>query len=143
MALSLEVQPNEQFSRFIFSRKHYAAEKGRVKPQALLPSWNDEKQRWETSIQRIDGLDTLSIWNLGYKFVENESADRIIKARGSGNIDLIKSQELQLEIAGEPYPRHVNIINWPEHDAKDVRLMKATEIANQLTLELDPRQSPK
>jgi hypothetical protein len=65
---------------------------------------------------------------------------RVIKARGQGSYSLAKGQELSLDVNGPPYPRHVDLIGWPMTD-KDARLMKATEIADKLLLEIDPRSS--
>jgi hypothetical protein len=113
-------------------------EKKRVKPLALLPMLNKTTNRWETSTHRIQGLAVAEIWNLGYEHVENRPANRIIKARGQGPFHLAKSAGLSLDVNGPPYPRHVDIVGWSPTD-KDVRLMRATEIANSLLLVIDPR----
>lgn len=109
-----------------------------MKPQALLPMLNKTTNRWETSTHRIQGLAVAGIWDLGYKHVENRAAGRIIKARAQGPFDLAKSAGLSFDVNGSPYPRHVDLIGWSTTD-KDVRLMRATEIANSLLLVIDPR----
>lgn len=43
---------------------------------------------------------------------------------------------LSLDVNGEPFPIHVDIVGWPEE--KDARMMKATEVADKLKLELAP-----
>lgn len=128
---------DEDFTRFIFSKSHYSSEKKRVKPPALLPLFNERKQRWETSIFRVRGLRTNGIWKLGYLFTEGNLAERKIKARGSGCLSCVAEQQLGLDVNADPYPRHVDITGWA--DVKHERLHKATEIANQLNLDLDPR----
>jgi hypothetical protein len=96
--LSVEIEPAEEFTRFIFSKNHFAC--------------------------RIH--------------VENPASGRLIKARGVGPFQLVTSNGLSLDVNGEPFPVHVDIVGWSE--AKDARLMKATEIANELKLELAPAE---
>lgn len=128
---------DEEFTRFIFSKAHFSKDKGRVKPPALLPLFNENKQRWETSIFRVAGLGTKQIWKLGYLFTEGNTSDRKIKARGSGCLSCITDQQMGLDVNADPYPRHVDITGWGE--AKHERLHQATEIADQLNLDIDPR----
>jgi len=136
-ALSPEIGAGEQFTRFIFARSHFAPDNGRVKPQALLPRRNEFKSRWETSAHRIAGLNDAQVWQLGYAHVENTPQGRFIKARGTGAFDSAATRGLSLDVNGKPYPRHVDIVGWS--DEKHDRLMKATEIADTMKLDLDPR----
>ena len=78
------------------------------------------------------------IWVLGYLYVEKKKPDRRIKARATGEVALVTSQDLLLEVNGEPYPRHADIIGWPT-SGKPAQMMLATQIANEMILELDPR----
>jgi len=54
---------------------------------------------------------------------------------------LVLGRALQLDVNGLPYPRHVDIVGWPDPDGHDKskQLMKATEIADMMVLEIDPR----
>jgi hypothetical protein len=135
--LSVEIEPAEEFTRFIFSKNHFASEKGRVKPNALMPMLNQESGRFETSTYRCTHLGA-EIWRVGRIHVENPASGRLIKARGVGPFQLVTSNGLSLDVNGEPFPVHVDIVGWSE--AKDARLMKATEIANELKLELAPAE---
>ncbi len=139
--LAADIQSGESFTRFILSRKQFSAEKGRVKPPALTPMFNDKKHRLETSTHRVEGLATSEIWQIGYSHVENAAEGRLIRARGTGLFSLATSQGLALDVNGPPVPRHVDIIGWSAAD-KDVRLMQQTEIADKLQLEIDPRPKP-
>jgi hypothetical protein len=103
-----------------------------------MPALNQESNRYETSTYRVAGLSSAQIWQLGYSYVENSDAGRIIKARGTGSFELVRAEGLTLDVNGDPYPIHVDVIGWPE--SKDERLMKATEIANQLSLEIASRE---
>lgn len=114
-------------------------EKGRVKPNALMPMFNEQSGRLETSIYRCTNLLGGEIWRIGRLQVENPRSGRVIKARGVGPFQLVRSQDLSLDVNGEPFPIHVDIVGWPA--AKDARLMRATEIANKLKFELAPGDS--
>lgn len=102
-----------------------------------MPMFNAAKGRFETSTHRIAGLTDAQVWELGYSSVENPAERRVVKASGIGKFELATGQGLALDVNGEPYPRHVDIVNWPED--KDVRLMRATHIADKLRLRVDQR----
>lgn len=129
---------NEHFTRFLVQRNLFARTTRRIKPPAITPRYNKEKARWETSTHRTDGLRTDGIWALGYQYVEDVSKDRRILARASGVVSVVTTLGLQWDVNGQPYPRHADIIGW-SNDDKHRRMMVATEIANNMTLEIDPR----
>ena len=56
--LLVEPSPQEPLARFLFNRKHYAREKGRVKPRAFQPAREDYK----TSVFRIIDLAEDEVW---------------------------------------------------------------------------------
>ena len=136
-----ELGSDENLTRFIFSKSHYAREKGRVRPQALEPLFNAGKDRWETSSFRIQGLSQAEIWQLGYSHVENARREGKIRARGTGQRSIVTAPGLSLDVNGPPSPRHVDIIGWAPGD-KHLRLMQATEIADKMQLDMDPRFQP-
>ena len=138
-SLPANVASAEGFTRFLLQSSLFARETGRVKPPALMPSYNKDKGRLETSIHRTDGMRPDEIWALGYHYVENLAARRRIQARASGVASVVTGQGLQFDVNGDPYPRHVDIVGWPP-DEKHQRMMKATEIARGMRLEMDPRQ---
>ena len=98
--------------------------------------FNNESQRLETSTYRNRGLAAGEIWKLGYANVENVAERRTIKARATGSFTHVTAP-LSLDVNGPPYPRHVDIVGWPAE--KHAQLQHATNIADKLTLELDPR----
>jgi len=100
--------------------------------------FNRTKSRWETSTHRTAHLTAAQIWEIGYRHVEDASRNRSIKARADGAFKVVVDRGLRLDVNGEPYPRHVDIVAWPEE--KHARLMTATEIAVSLKLEVDPRR---
>lgn len=105
----------------------------------MMPYENKQKQRWETSAIRTDHLRAGEIWALGYLYAENVLAGRRIRARGIGEVAAITALALRLDVNGDPYPRHVDIVGWPNSNDKAARMMVATEIANGMSLEIDPR----
>lgn len=129
----------EGFSRFLFHSNQFTVGTGRVRPPAMMPYENEEKQRLETSIFRSDRLEGGQIWALGYQYVENLPAGRRIRARGLGAVSDVLTQGLLLDVNGNPYPRHVDIVGWADGNGKAARMMLATEIANRMTLETDLR----
>jgi hypothetical protein len=106
-----------------------------VKPAAIEPLWNPAKVRFETSTHRTEGLEASAIWAIGYEYVEGPG--RRVRARGHCEAMAMTGQGLALDVNGPPYPRHVDVVGWP--DSEDERLLKAIEIAEKMTLELDPR----
>jgi hypothetical protein len=50
---------------------------------------------------------------------------------------MVTAQGLHVDVNGRPYPRHADIIGWPA--AKHEQMMLATDIANELSLAIDPR----
>jgi hypothetical protein len=98
---------------------------------------NERRSRFETSTHRTKGLSPGEIWAVGYRYVENLAQHRRIQARGHCEAALVTAQALSLDVNGRPYPRHVDVVGWP--DSEDVQLAKATDIAEGMTLEVDPR----
>jgi hypothetical protein len=134
--LPREVALAENISRFLVSRRHFAPTTGRVKPPAVMPLWNKDRGRFETSIHRTDGLLPAAIWRIGYRYVENLSQQRRIRARGHCVASLVTEQGLGFHVNGRPYPRHTDLVGWP--DGEDDQLMRATDIADRMQLEIDP-----
>jgi len=134
--LSGEVADDEPVSRFL-RRTDFAPTKGRVKPSGLLPRWNADHNRFETSTHRSGGLGRDQVWALAYRYIENLDQKRRLHGRGHCLAAIVTSQALSFDVYGEPYPRHADIAEWPveEHE----QLMLATNIANAMTLDLDPK----
>jgi hypothetical protein len=135
-ALPEELQPEEQFTRFIRNKDHFAATKGRIKPPAVMPAFNKASDRFETSTFRTGALPVSAIWQLGYAQLESAGQSGRIKARAIGSFSLVRAP-LSLHVNGPPYPRHVDIIGWPAE--KHAQMQHAARIADQLILEIDPR----
>ena len=131
------IAATERVSRFLVNRKHFAPTTHRVKPAALMPQWNKRRNRFETSTHRTEGLLPGQIWAIGYRYVENLGQNRRIRGRGHCQAALVTAQALHFHVNDRPYPRHIDVVGWP--DGEDAQLMRATEITDNMILELDPR----
>lgn len=123
-----KVSPVETVTRYIFSSRHYAADRGRVKYNALMP------RNGETSVFRINNLPFEQIWDIG-SHVGNVS-NRTLRARGDIAAEDILSEDLRIEPDTQEHPLHANIIGWPAQDAK-IRLI-ASKLADKAQLHLRP-----
>ena len=131
--LSVDVSGSDDFTRFLVHKGHLR--RNGVHLSGLLPKYNEQKNRWETSSHRTGGLRSEQIWLFGYLYVESEG--RHIRARGIGVVSSVTDLGFGFEVNGKPYPRHADIIGW--HDEKHQRQMKALELANRMQREMDPR----
>lgn len=74
-----------------------------------MPLFNEESDRFETSVYRCSHLPDVEIWRVGRIHVEDPPSGRIIKARSAGPFQLVISQGLSLEVNGAPFSIHVDI----------------------------------
>jgi hypothetical protein len=101
---------DETASRFIFNKKHFSVEKGRVKYAAFLPNINKENGEYETSIFRITGLSESDIWSVG-RYVE-KLRSQTLRARGDLKVQSIINSGLEVIPETTNHERHANIVNW-------------------------------
>jgi hypothetical protein len=74
------------------------------------------------------------MWKLGRLFVENQEIDRTVKARAAGPARTILGAGLAFSINGTPWPRHIDIVGWP--DEKHAQKQISIDIANGFALEM-------
>lgn len=123
--LPVEPSPQEPLARFLFNRKHYAREKGRVKPRAFQPAAKDNK----TSVFRTIDLAEEEVWRLAD---EHAAGDRgKAEARAVLLVRQVTDAGLRVEPDDIP-PRHANLAGWPT--AKDEWKSIAQELAAEATL---------
>ncbi len=122
------ISPLESVTRYIFSERHYAATKGRVKYPAFLP------RNKEASVFRIINLSCKQILDIG-NYVAEESF-RTLRARGDIVASDVFDEGLGIELDTEKHPLHANIIGWPLHQAK-IKFL-ATKLADKAQLHLKP-----
>lgn len=114
------IDREELLARFLNSEKKYTKKTKKVKHQALYPSFNQARSRFETSVERISSV----------------SQDRLVK-RGRevvipkpliGWAQFPVSSVLQVDLGVEPDPppdTHAEIVHWPElHHPGDKEVWK-------------------
>lgn len=134
---TIDIQANENVSRFLTSKKQFVKSKSKVKYGAFLPNRNGE-----TSVYRTTGISNTDIWLIGEKFVRLP----IAKRRGSCNLygrGDIRAKEIlnanfELVPKPRPHPRHADIMGWPEN--REHKQMLATMLASKSTLHLPSDQ---
>jgi hypothetical protein len=120
------VDPNENFSRYLFSRNNYSPTKQIVHYTAFIPP--PDKR---LSVFCVSGLSENAIWEIGEN-VGNQS-DR--KLSGRADIAALPVYEAGLSIDRNDIPfRHANIIGWPDEDSA-IKLA-AIELAQKAELSL-------
>ena len=110
------------FTRFLFHSSEFAAQK--VRHSAFMPP----KKSLKKSISVIEGLTEAEIWEDG-RLVESLRTDEAqLKARADFSSQVVADVGLDIEYDRTPYPRHANLIGWPED--KDERQAKAQRLAD-------------
>ncbi len=114
----------EIFTRYITSKKHFSAEKNRVKHGAFTPNRKDGN----LSVYRVKGLNRDEKLALGAKHI----GDRMKAiAELDGNAFLNKGLKIDPNNTPE---RHADIYNWPKAK-EDIKII-AIELAARATLAL-------
>lgn len=106
------VSPEENLTRYIFSKDHFSPQKGIVKYGAFLPDRNGE-----TSVFRTSNLDDVTVWQIG-RLIVAPGHQSPLRARA----DIVTQSVLEegLRVAPDPplHPRHANIIGWSSDGSK-------------------------
>lgn len=115
-----DVGDEEDLARFLTSSGHYNASS--VRPSAFLPNpKNGETSVFRHGKEPLDELREMGQREVGKQRRVHGAA--IIKAK------TVRSAELEVR-AGEPPPRHANIVRWPWHkDDPDFGKAKQKELA--------------
>jgi len=95
----------------------------------LMPELNEEvtPPRFETSVQRTEGLAEAAIWNAG-------RATRNVALRGRVDLSRAIVEGASLQVSpDEPPPGHAVILGWPETEKQD-RMSCALQLAAAGTL---------
>jgi len=125
-----KVSPQETVTRYIFSKRHYAKERERVKYPAFLP------KNGETSVFRIANLSDNQIWHIGEHDVAAISS-RALHARGDIVASDVFDEDLEIKPDTRKHRLHANIVGWPLQEPHSMRLI-ATNLAEKAQLHLKP-----
>lgn len=121
------IDPNEEITRYIFEKTHFASSKGRVKYSAFLP-----KKR-KTSVFRISKLEEQEIWDIGIEYVSKERNIPLL-ARGDIFVSVVLNNSLSVAPDTEKHAKHANIIDWPDNKGDQMLIAKQLEPKAKLKL---------
>ncbi len=122
----MPVDPNENLSRYLFSRNNFSPTKQIIHYTAFVPPPDKRLSVFCTS-----GLPENEIWGIG----ENVGRLRNQNLLGRADIKALPVYEAGLFIEPDDTPpRHANIINWPDEDSA-IKLA-AIELAQKAQLRL-------
>lgn len=111
------VDPNELLARYIFSRRHFSRQTGRVKAGAFMPAPNAE-----LSVTRHRDATQDDLWQAGRGIAQ--SRDKTLYGRGDVLAATCASQRLTVEADPiQDNPNHANVIGWPMNDKATLKLM--------------------
>ena len=123
------VGAEEPLTRYIYSRRQFNPSRGTVDATAFMP----EPSPRETSVYRIDGLETEAISEIGARI--GRDRQRTMHARADLTAHHVTSVELRVQ-PDPPPEHHAVIIGWP--DDKDATMSRAQVLAALSRLVLAP-----
>ncbi len=107
-----------------------------MKPPAISPLCNQSSGRLELSVYRADGATSAELWQICGRYVDDASAHRIAKARGTCMALAFARESLSFDADGKPHPRHANVVGWsedmPKHELKNIQQRIAAEMQLEL-----------
>lgn len=119
------VTPEDNLTRYIFSKQHFSSKKGIVKYATFLPTPNGE-----TSVFRILNLDDGTVWQIGRSVVA-PGRQGSLRARADIITRSVLEEGLKVASASASHPRHANIIGWSNDQSKQILVaIKLAERAN-------------
>ena len=133
MAFNLDVlSQDEGISRYITEKSKLRPGLGRPRYNAFMPPQNRR-----LSVCRSQDLSEVEVWGIGDEFVGTQQKPVIARADisvtditrdFSAAPSPIAAEPLRVEPDFQPYPRHANVVNWP--DDETIQRAIAVELAN-------------
>ncbi|HEY9228577.1 MAG TPA: hypothetical protein VIP11_18125 [Gemmatimonadaceae bacterium] len=123
--------PAGSLTQFLFESNKFKNEN--ATPGAFFPSRNAERERYERSVFRTEGMSESPIWQLAVEHVEPSRGKPAI-ARAIVPVEqvtrVIEGISMSFEL-DEPPPLHGVVVGWPDGDSqKQIRKLIAAEIAS-------------
>lgn len=116
------VEPGEPIARFEYDKGTYVRADGNPRPRAFNPKFDQERNRFETSVFRIANLAPDEVWAIG----DLAGADRNKTATGYCSLPASGIAKANLNLQDDQPPaRHAVIVGWS--DAEEKRL-ESTQI---------------
>lgn len=117
------VTPSESITRFIRSHSHMRLGLGKPKFLAFMP----RVPNGEISVYRTDGLDVTAVVSLGAGYVA--SANSLIKGHCVQLATDFFTEQLNIEAAPTPHPRHANVVGWTSDPKNRIAAQKLADKA--------------
>jgi len=136
--LSVDVQPNEALTSFVFRSEQIDRKTNTIHHSRLMPRRNEKNERLEVSVCRSGKLNEAQVWTICSGYFDVRAPKPAI-GRGVGPASAIFAEHLAFDPDGKPYPEHANIIGWhddahkPEHELKHLWMDQAQRMAKKFS----------
>jgi hypothetical protein len=120
------IPPEEPLARFEYDHGAYIRADGNPRPRAFNPKLDVERNRLETSVFQIGGVDAAGVWNLGDLYGQRRMPPKNATGYCSVLAAAVAEANLHAE-RDEPPDRHAVIVGWS--DAEEKRLESANLLA--------------
>ena len=124
--------PNEQISRFLYSKSTFSLSNKRVKPGAFSPPPD-----LSLSAVHSTGVQELNIWSIGRRTLGTQPGRNTIYGRADLPVESLIAQKLQAIRDDNPFERHTSVVGWPQDPDKERQKEDIKAIC--LEISLDPK----
>ena len=131
----MNFSPDDEITRFICSRSHFAPRTGTVNFRAFMPPKDKENPNVytaELSVCLTSELSDDEVWKLGIENVQ--SAARSLYARADLLVADVSKAGLKVVHDPQPYERHANLTPFPADKLACQRIATKLALASQLVV---------
>ena len=131
----MNFSPDDEITRFICSRSHFAPRTGTVNFRAFMPPKDKENPvlyTAELSVCLTSGLSNYEVWKLGIENVQTEA--RSLYARADLLVADVSKAGLKVVHDPEPYEQHANLTLFPSDKLACQRIATKLARASQLVV---------
>ncbi len=138
---SRELDANELVARFIHSKSHLSASRGRPKRTAFDPSPHNE-----LSVVHSTGLPDRDVWQIGRQTLNDQPGRDKIHGRADIPVKALIDRKLCAIRDDNPFQRHTSVVGWPEpsnpDERKQQRMLICLELSQDLEIKLVMPEGP-
>ena len=131
----MNFSPDDEITRFICSRSHFAPRTEKVNFRAFMPpkdKENPDLYTAELSVCLTSGLSNYEVWKLGIENVQ--SAARSLSARADLSVAAVSKAGLKVVHDPQPYERHANLTPFPSDKLACQSIATKLALASQLVV---------
>jgi hypothetical protein len=131
---SVDVQPDEALSSYVFRQEHIVRITNTIHHSRLMPRRKSKDERLEVSVCRSSQLTEAQVWSICSSYFDPRAPKPAI-GRGVGRASAVFAENLAFDPDGKPYPQHANIIGWhddfnkPDNELKHFWMAQAQRMA--------------